>query len=643
MLLKPALWTSKQNWWVQRFTAFVSPIILWFQITFIMRKLLLFVFLCAVAISAFAQNGCPSCTATLPDTLPADTIYLSDADSGQVGQAYNSDLSFRMPKSTTPVAASDPSVLPGLNISEVTIVSVTNLPPGLSWEANQRIFKTAQETDGCVKFCGTPLQPGLYEVEVVVDAQVLVVTQTTSFTIPILIEPAVVVTEGFTMENASGCGEVEVRFTNNVPSAGAAGFAYSWDFGNGSTSDAETPEAQYYSEPGHFPVHYQAIIDTTGYFLTKVEVTDFSCSDFLGGRPDLQLEVFDPVGNLLFKSDIVDNASKPTSFNLNVKLEAGDYMIRVIDDDSGLFGGGNDECGTLRFNRETATSLREGDLEANFSIIHPVDTVRSVDTVTVFAQPADPIVTGYEGEQLCAGDVVDLLSSYTDNIQWFRDSMTVLESGINTLLTIPESGRYWVQYTSPDGCRAVSDTVHVAIAELPDNPIFLNDNNFLEVIDDITLPADFSAQWYLGGEALPNATGTAFCAFASGSYELVVTDNATGCLNRFSRIVTFNPDFAGCSAATSTEDVFGIIASDFKLFPNPTNGRFWLEFATHEQAEVHVIVRNALGSIVQQLPPAPVLGDTRFDMDISGQAAGMYFVELRIGERRHQWKIIKNQ
>jgi len=607
-----------------------------------MRKILLVVCINLFGIFLFAQSGCPGCVITVPDTTPEDTIYLSDAANGQVGSAYDSDLSFRMPKTTTPVAASDPTVVPGLNISEINIISVTNLPPGLSWEANQRVFDTSEETDGCVKFCGVPLQPGLYEVEVVVEAQVVVVSQTTSFTLPILIEPAVVVTEGFTVENASGCGEVTAAFANNVPSDGAEGYTYTWDFGNGNLSNLENPPAQSYTQPGSYPIQYQAIIDTAGFFLTNVEITDFGCSDFLGGRPDLQLEVYNPDEELIFQSEIVNNADAPVAFNVNIKLDTGAYALRVTDDDSGL-AGGDDDCGTINFSRNDLDSLRNGDLEAMITIIHPVDTVRSVDTVTVFEQPAPPLVTGYEGEPLCAGDVVDLVSSYEERIQWFRDSVSVLEDGTNALLSIMESGEYWVQYTSPDGCRAVSDTISVQIAELPDNPIFLNENNFLEVIEEITLPDDFSAQWYLDEQTIPNATGTAFCATASGSYQLIVTDDETGCSNSFSRIVTFDPSFAGCSSATATEEQFSRLIADVSVFPNPTSGLFWMDIQTKQATKVQLTVRDATGSIVIPQIRQNVLGAQRFQVDLSAQATGMYFLELRAGEISKRYKILKNR
>ena len=76
-----------------------------------------------------------------------------------------------------------------MNISDITILAAVNLPPGLSWEPNQTDFNPQDETDGCVKLCGTPLQPGFYEIEVIAQATILLISQTSSFVVPIYIAP----------------------------------------------------------------------------------------------------------------------------------------------------------------------------------------------------------------------------------------------------------------------------------------------------------------------------------------------------------------------------------------------------------------------------------------------------------------------
>ena len=257
------------------------------------QKLSLVCFFFLVTVLAWTQEGCPGCEVSLPEDLPEDTIFLSAATPGQANVYYDNDLSFRLPKTTTPVAAIDSTTPPNLPISSFEIVSVGNLPPGLRWEANQRVFNTSEETDGCVKFCGTPLLPGLYMVEVVVEAQVVILTERTSFSFPLLIQPSVSSSEGFRMINNVGCGELEVTFINMLPSNGMEGFSYRWDFGNGLISEEENPGPLTFDQAGTYVVDYQAVIDTADFLLTKVVIEDTNCSDILGGRPDLKIDVLE--------------------------------------------------------------------------------------------------------------------------------------------------------------------------------------------------------------------------------------------------------------------------------------------------------------------------------------------------------------
>ena len=91
-----------------------------------------------------AQSGCPGCVVDLP-ALPSDTIYLGNAPDGIAGEPYDGDLSFRMPKTTDPVHDIDPSTPAGLNIGNITIIALLNVPPGLSWEPSQFNFDPDNE------------------------------------------------------------------------------------------------------------------------------------------------------------------------------------------------------------------------------------------------------------------------------------------------------------------------------------------------------------------------------------------------------------------------------------------------------------------------------------------------------------------
>jgi hypothetical protein len=581
-----------------------------------------------------AQSGCPGCVVTLP-TLAADTIYLGAAPNGRAGEHYEADISFRMPKTTTPVAANDSTVAPGITISQINITSVTNLPPGLSWQANKTEFNVATETDGCVRFCGTPLQPGLYEVEVVVTAKIFVISRTTSFSFPIYIAPAVSATEGFTMENGSGCGEVTVDFNNRVKSNNRKGFSYLWNFGNGQTSIDENPFSQTYRQPGNYLVNYRAIVDTAGFFLTGIRVEKVSCTDFLG-RPDVYVEILNPKDSVIFRSETVNNATMPVSVSARIPIGEGNYKIRVRDEDDGL-GGAYDECGTVTFNRLSGGSLEGVDFKTTITLIHPVDTIRSQDTVRVFAQPTPPTLSGYNGAKLCQGDSVRLRTNYTTNLQWFKDSSSIF-TATNATYAATETGTYRVQYTSAQGCRAVSQPLSLNFAVPPAPPVFTNTNNQLRLFDVAQLPASYHAEWFLEDRLLLTGTNTALCAGASGTYVLTITDLLSGCSNSHSRIVTYNPN-TPCS--TPVENMFDESVSDLSVFPNPTDGRVWLKFGVNETLDATVVVRNAVGAKIRRDLHRNLSGKNTLEINLQSEPAGLYFVELQVPEGKKSVKVVK--
>lgn len=603
-----------------------------------MRKLFIlisFIVIFGKTNQAIAQ--CPGCLTTLPDTLPADTIYLSDAAAGRAGAYYDTDVSFRMPKTTTPVAANDPSVVPGITINQITITSVSNLPPGLTWEANQTVFTPSELTDGCVKFCGTPLQPGLYEVEVVVTAQVFVISQTTSFSFPILIEPAVSVTEGFLMENNTGCGEVRVHFENKIASGGNPGFSYRWDFGNGRTTIDENPVDQTYSQPGIYEVNYQAIVDTFGYVLTNIRIENMACNDLFGGKPDPQLEIYDPEGLLIYKSDIARNVSPPIDYNLNLKIGTGNYYFRVTDDDDGIEGG-DDECGVINFNQLSNGSLSDVEMQATIHIFHRVDTIKSKDTVQVFQSPAAPVLIGADITSFCKGDTARLKTNYEQQLQWYKDNAPVL-NGTEAFLNATTTGTYWVAFTSENGCTALSDPVALTFAALPAGPVFVNEKNLLRLFDATTLPLDYTLQWFYNEMPIAGADQTTLCANASGTYALELMDNATGCTSHFSRPVAFDPNFAGCGI-TSTAAFDQLV--QVRLYPNPADTKVWLEFVTDQtQEDIHLAIRNAQGALLQQHIAKNGIAGGKLEIAMENLPAGLYFFELQVENARKTFKVLK--
>ncbi len=383
-----------------------------------MRQRYFFIcFLLFTTLSLSAQTGCPGCLVSVPASLPADTLYLPKLPDGLQGSAYNQDISFRMPKTTTPVAAVDSTTPAGLPITSIEILSVEGLPPGMFWEPNQWVFQVADQTDGCIKICGTPNVSDSFTLIVRVKAKVFVVNKEATFPMRLYIAPKVSTTDGFSMTNFTGCDSTTVNFTNNLPSGGQPGFTYAWDFGDSTTFAGENPPPHTYTEPGTYVVHYQAIIDTAGYKLASIVVLDVDCEDQLGlGSPDLYLLIDDPNGvNIFDSSPDVNNTPLPFTFPVGLTLGTGNYTLRVIDEDSGAKGG-DDDCGTLSFNLLSNDTVVAGGLTVVLNIVHVIDTLTATDTVIVYPLPQQPVYDVYKN-RLRLIDTLNLPATYS--LQWY--------------------------------------------------------------------------------------------------------------------------------------------------------------------------------------------------------------------------------
>jgi len=479
--------------------------------------------------ATYTAAQCPGCMVSLPDTLEEDAIFLEEVPDGQTSLYYSDDVSFRLPKTTTPVSVDDPTIPAGINIDKFNIIEVKNLPPGLEWEANQSEYLPAIETDGCIKICGTPLLTGWYTIEVKLLATIAVIERESSFFVDMYIAPALTTNDGFAMSNFEGCGEVEVSFTNNVPSNGVPGFTYDWDFGNGNTSTAENPDNQIYDQPGTYYVDYTATIDTTGYFLTGVNVLESTCDDWPNAAPDFVVKVYTELGVLLYTSEKVLNTYPPVYFDTNIELMAGaKYILEVGDEDSGI-NGEDDQC-VLHWFDPNSNGIYEGpDWKAELEIIHPVSTVTTTDTITVFPQPEVPGMVTTDTEA-CEGERVVFASSITENIQWYKDGVAIdgeTEQGLDIL----ESGVYSVGHFNEFGCISFSEEVTFTLLEAPDAPEISSDNGveFCDGEEAILMSTyNDNNQWFQNDLEIDGAIESTLVVLSSGIYTVAYT-NSVGC------------------------------------------------------------------------------------------------------------------
>ena len=610
------------------------------QKTFTLKILIFFCLYWAP--TASFSNDCPvdACVVDLPPDLPADTIYLGSLPNGEVGIFYDNDVSFRMPKTTTPVNEIDPSIPPGWDITQIDLIGLSNLPPGITWEANQTSYDPQVETDGCLRFFGTPLVAGTYLIEVNVEATVFI-TQEATFFIELIIDPSSSITEGFTMLNNTGCGEVVVSFQNNIPSNGDPGFSYQWNFGNGNSSLDENPSDQLYSDPGIYVVNYEATIDTVGYVLTRAVITGTTCDDFptapdWSDNPDIHIEIRDPNGNLVYTSETVWNTDPPIEYfpNLNLMME-GNYELKAIDSDSGI-NGADDICGTVPFNQLSNGPILTGNFNLHLDIIHPVEVVTSSDTVWVFDVPDAPVITDIGATSFCEGETAVLYSSYDEGNQWLLDGNEVIDA-FDSEFEAFETGAYSVVYTDSNGCSAVSEELFLEFYELPEEPEYNNVNNLLSLVETISYPSNYTFQWYQNNEILAGETEMFYCAMEDGDYSLEVTDPETGCVNVFTASFVYDAELE-CFVSTNN------LAENWnlKVFPNPVLDvlNISLEMETTEDLQFSVFDLYGRQQYFDVLDNAGY-SNLNIELLLDNLTPGMYLLEIKSGVDRVTHKFVK--
>lgn len=365
---------------------------------------LLVVLLTASVQTATAQ--CPGCTINLPAGIPADTIYVDTLPFAFKNVYYQDSMSFRVPYTTDPLAAVAPpgtSVPTGLNVDYFKVVSVTGLPPGLSWIGDRpspMIYnETAPDTrDGCIILCGTPAASGTFTINVNLEIQVAgIVFPTPPIPLAFIVYPDTNAT--FTTNISSGCAPFFVQINNLVPSNGEPNITYDWDFGNGTTSTSENPDSVEYTlaDTGMVAIRQQVIIDTFPYLLDRVIVTATDCSDPIFNRePDMYMIIYDdttqiintdPNFGLIGNTQNNENAPDTMVFAGPLRLKNTPFLIEIWDDDTAEFNP-DDQCGggSISVGANDGAGIHvanNGGLSIQYEISHYIDTIVYIDSVFV--------------------------------------------------------------------------------------------------------------------------------------------------------------------------------------------------------------------------------------------------------------------
>ncbi len=551
---------------------------------------------------AWAQPCTPNTSFTSPGLYP-DTL-----PEGTVGQTYGETVTFVMPTDTS-----------GFDFTNFEIVSIS-LPAGLSWQcdnfANGCNYNPQVSIYGCIQVTGTPLLAGDYIVEATALADLTITSNVpVTFTVFLHINPAVINTSnnGFALTTSGSCAPVTVNFTNNNP--GLVG--YTWNFGNGSTSILENPNAQLYTNPGTYIINYEAFTNTTPTTIyTMTGFTVNSLSNYGGGFPafeyaDAFFKIFEN-GSQVYVSPVITDTDPAVSWTLNLVLNPlSTYTVDVIESDAGEFGFGADDfmgSATININGCNGCAITDGVISYTITqqIIPATPFVISADTIEIYGTPSMPTIA-YTAPTLST-------TSSEPFFQWYLNELAIAGATNNTY-NPTTSGYYSVLAYNAGNCATTSDTILVVIC----------DTNFVAVITDggstlsVNNPAGLAVEWSLNGNVLAGLTGNTIVISNGGTYSVILSD-------------TFGCSYPSASIVSTLETVENTV--DFpSIYPNPTKNSIFISPQGNKVVEIKII--DVLG---RQITSDRITQKTAIELAQYGR--GVYLVVMEIEGKRFMQRIV---
>lgn len=164
------------------------------------------------------------------------------------------------------------------------------------------------------------------------------------------------------------------------------------------------------------------------------------------------------------------------------------------------------------------------------------------------------------------------------------------------------------------------------------------------------LPADYDIRLY-------NSSGSQLAISQnSGTVAETITRNTTSFGTYFIQVYGYNGAFNANScyrlfvqtSSSSLKTIDGVEeevelqpVDVLSLFPNPNTGQFTLQLLSDNEGDANIRVFDLTGKMVSQQRFASSKGENRFEMDLTAQPAGIYFVEVMVNGQRMVKKLIK--
>lgn len=616
-----------------------------------------------VAGYSWASGQCTMCTPTnCSATKPAGGLCNSLPDD-TAGQFYDAVISFYAPKKLTdPTTLSQCGGCSSVDLRQIDIVGIQGLPPGLTYTASQNGSYNVQGGDslGCVRFCGTPVAPGIYYITVNLLADVTANgtpigsvqanDQPQQYRDTLEIFPGVSECPNtFSLGPCitKACDSISVNLSASLTNANCANLiSYDWNYGNGTTSKIKNPGVIKYNTPDTFPLSL-----TTTYYTYRVKsVTVTVTGGYTGDVEELSgLSKPDPyirINSLAFSNRGSSSDQNSNTYNnLNLIIPdascANALEIQAWDEDTGPPQGSNplgsqdDLVNTHNVYpavpNQVTSNLNNSSISVTFDTV-ATSSVTEVIDIVVYPHPPVPVLTLSE-DTICTGDsttisITPALTGYLVN--WYlNDTIEIVNP--NQTLNAKQPGAYTVKITNSEtGCIEWSAPVQLAVGQAAPanvNIIFNGTQLFVSPFPS----SGFAVEWYYNGNLVTGQSGKFLPNLGNGLYDAYL----------------YNVNYPGCKTAanqydlqiSSVEDLANNPVEGVLVFPNPNSGKFTVQLSTISESNVQVAIQDMLGQVVYNKTLENLLGNHNEDVDLSNLEKGIYMLTVEAKGQRFNKRI----
>jgi PKD repeat protein len=404
----------------------------------------------------------------------------------------------------------------------------------------------------------------------------------------------------------TACQGAETLITNTTNTAVLNITSWSWDYGDGKGSVAQSPVSHGYLSAGDYQVTLTASADNncSGTVIKTVSVAAFPIASIATNSP-LQFCSGDSVA-------------------LTVTANPG-YTYNWLLNGTNLIGGNTN---TFKARVTGSYSVEVINTKGNCK------TTSNAASVVTFNAPVRPLIDkGLYSEGMCLGETplklkaVAITPGYT--YHWFRNGASFSNSSTSVIEGFLQAGIYKLQ-ADLGGCKSTMDSVNLLFADaLPKPDIYAKGPTVWYLICNNETASSY--KWYFNGTLIQGADKYQYVANQKlGKYNVSIA-NSKGCYT-LSDTITIPKGITGIDDA----DAF----SDLVIYPNPTTGLINIRLNNQIFANVTISVLDQSGKEIINIKTEKSSYLFEKQIDMRNQPGGIYIIKTVIANQTDIRKVI---